>query len=162
MGYIMDMRKYVGHRPIIICGASVIVINEKGEILLQKRADNGLWGYAGGCTEIDEPVEEAAARELEEETGLTADKLTLFDVFSGPKLHYIYPNGDEISAVEHLFLCREYHGSLKMQEEEVTELRFFAPNDVPPMEQISPPNRPGLQAYLEAFAHDGGLKNQEE
>ena len=33
--YIMDMRKRVGHIPLMQCGASVIVENERGEILLQ-------------------------------------------------------------------------------------------------------------------------------
>ena len=46
--YIMDLRKVVGHRPLLQVGASVIVVNEKGETLLQKRADNHCWGYAGG------------------------------------------------------------------------------------------------------------------
>ena len=39
--YIMDMRKRVGHIPLMQCGASVIVENERGEILLQQRSDNG-------------------------------------------------------------------------------------------------------------------------
>ena len=35
--YIMDLRKIVGHRPLLQVGASVIVEDEKGRILLQKR-----------------------------------------------------------------------------------------------------------------------------
>ena len=80
-GYIAAMRSLVGHKPVLQCGASVIVINENGELLLQKRRDNGLWGYHGGSVELDEVVEEAAARELYEETGLTAHGLELFGVF---------------------------------------------------------------------------------
>lgn len=37
--YIMDLRKIVGHRPLLQIGASVIVEDEKGRILLQKRSD---------------------------------------------------------------------------------------------------------------------------
>ena len=69
-GYIMDLRKIVGHRPLLQVGASVIVEDEKGRVLLQKRTDNHCWGYPGGSTELDERVEDAAARELREETGL--------------------------------------------------------------------------------------------
>ena len=65
-------------------------------ILLQKRSDNHCWGYAGGSVELDEVVEDAAKRELFEETGLIAEKLELFGVFSGKETHYVYPNGDEL------------------------------------------------------------------
>ena len=74
--YIKNMRKLIGHAPIMICGVSVIVVNEKGQLLLQKRRDNGCWGYHGGCMEIYETTEETAKRELLEETGLVADKLS--------------------------------------------------------------------------------------
>lgn len=140
--YILDLRKIVGHRPLLQVGASVIVENEKGEVLLQRRADNHCWGYAGGSVELDEVVEEAARRELLEETGLVAGKMTLFGVFSGKETHYIYPNGDEVSNVDIVFLCKEYSGSLICQESEVEELRFFAAADLP--ENLSPPIRKPL------------------
>ena len=98
--YIMDLRKIVGHRPLLQVGASVIVEDAQGRILLQLRKDNHLWGYAGGSVELDEVVEEAAKRELKEETGLTALNLELFGIFSGKDTHYVYPNGDEVSNVD--------------------------------------------------------------
>lgn len=137
MGYIMDLRKIVGHRTLLQVGASVIVEDEQGRVLLQKRTDNHCWGYAGGSTELDERVEDAAARELLEETGLTANRLELFGVFSGPELHYTYPNGDEVSNIDVVFLCRDYSGTLSCQEEESEALRFFEPGHLP--EQLSPP-----------------------
>ena len=136
--YILDLRKTVGHRPLLQVGASVIVENEAGEVLLQLRTDNQLWGYAGGSVELDEVVEEAAARELYEETGLRAKTLELFGVFSGPDMHYTYPNGDEVSNIDIVFLCREWEGELTPQEEEVKVLRFFAAEDIP--DALMPPN----------------------
>lgn len=68
-GYIMDLRKVVGHRTLIQCADSIIIENEKGQILLDRRTDNHLWGYAGGSVEIDEKVEDCAKRELLEEMG---------------------------------------------------------------------------------------------
>jgi hypothetical protein len=38
--YIKEIRKLIGHKTLLLCGASVIVENEKGEILLQLRTDN--------------------------------------------------------------------------------------------------------------------------
>ena len=55
-GYIMDLRKLVGHRTLMQCAASIIIVNEKNQILLGKRTDNHKWGYAGGSIELDEKV----------------------------------------------------------------------------------------------------------
>lgn len=137
--YILDLRKLVGHRPLLQVGASVIVENEKGQVLLEKRTDNHCWGYPGGSVELDEVVEEAAKRELFEETGLVAEALQLFGVFSGKDLHYVYPNGDEVSNVDIVFLCKAWSGEVKLQTSEVSELRFFPADALP--ENLSPPIR---------------------
>ena len=147
MGYILDLRKIVGHRPLIQVGAGIIVEDPEGRVLLQLRADNHCWGYCGGSIELDERVEEAAKRELWEETGLIAEELELFGVWSGPELHYVYPNGDEVSNIDIVFLCKRYSGELKPQEGEVEALRFFALNDIP--ENLSPPIRPALTKWME-------------
>lgn len=136
-GYIMDLRKIVGHRTLLQVGASVIVEDEQGRVLLQKRTDNHCWGYPGGSTELDERVEDAAARELFEETGLRAQKMELFGVFSGKELHYVYPNGDEVSNVDIVFLCREYVGCLCPDVDESEALGFFEAGFLP--ENLSPP-----------------------
>lgn len=138
----MDMRKVVGHRCILQVGASVILEDEHGRVLLQKRVDNHMWGYAGGSVELDEKVEDAAKRELFEETGLIANSLELFGVFSGKELHYIYPNGDEVSNIDVVYVCRDYCGELKRQEDEVVELKFFDYANLP--EKLSPPIKPVL------------------
>jgi len=118
--YIKNLRKLVGHMPIMLCGASVIVENDKREILLQLRRDNKCWGYAGGSIEIGEVVEDAAKRELFEETGLVANSLELFNVFSGKDLQYIYPNGDEVSIIDIVYICKDYSGEPKADLARVT------------------------------------------
>lgn len=145
--YILDLRKIVGHRPLLQVGASVIVENHRGDILLEKRADNHCWGYVGGSVELYEAVEDTARRELYEETGLIARELTLFGVFSGEGMQYVYPNGDEVSNVDIVFLCREYEGTLRKQESEVEQLAFFPADSLP--QPISPPNRIPLARWLE-------------
>lgn len=146
MGYVRDIRRKIGHDPLLIVGASVIAVNDQGELLLQRRSDNGCWGYHGGCVELNERVEDAARREFREETGLIAEELTLLGVFSGPEMAYTYPNGDLASIVDVVFVCRAWSGEMLPQNGEVNELRFFAPEDVP--ENISPPNIPALKAFL--------------
>ena len=103
-GYIMDLRKLVGNRTLMQCAASIIIVNEKNQILLGKRTDNHKWGYAGGSIELDEKVEDCARRELFEETGLIADEIEFFMVNSGPEVHYVYPNGDEVSNIEIIYV----------------------------------------------------------
>jgi len=143
--YIMDLRKYVGHRPLLQCAASVIIINDKNEILLGKRTDNHKWGYAGGSIELGETVEDCARRELTEETGLIAEELEFFLINSGEETHYIYPNGDEVYNVEIVYLCRHYHGTLRPQEEELSELHFFPFDEIPV--EISDPIVPVIRAF---------------
>ena len=118
-----------------------------GRVLLQLRADNHCWSYCGGSCEIDERVEDTARRELLEETGLIAESLELFGVWSGPELHYVYPNGDEVSNIDIVFLCRAFSGELNRQEEEVDALRFFSVDEIP--ENLSPPIVRPLMKWVE-------------
>lgn len=145
--YIMDLRKLLGNRPLMQAGASVMVVDSQDRVLREKRRDNGLWAYAGGAVELYESVEDAARRELLEETGLIAEKMTLFGLFSGPEMAYTYPNGDRVSNLDAVYLCREYHGELRPQPDEVTELRFFAREELPNEEELMPPNRPALKKW---------------
>ena len=145
--YIMDLRKIVGHRPLLQVGASVIVEDEDNRILLQLRRDNHCWGYPGGSVELDEEVENAAKRELFEETGLIAHDLELFGVFSGKDLHYIYPNGDEVSNIDIVFLCKHYSGTLTPQKDEVDDLQFFSIETIP--DNISPPIKKQIQLWID-------------
>ena len=153
MSYMNKMRELLGHQTIIQCAASIIIINDKGELLLGKRTDNGYWGYSGGSIEIDEKVEDCARRELKEEMGLSADELEFFYINSGKECHYVYPNGDEVSNVEIIFLCHKFHGQIKAQKEEMSELKFFKPEDIT-IEMISPPIRPVIEEYLRLHSSD--------
>lgn len=141
----MDLRKAVGHRPLLQVGAGVIVEDGAGRALLQRRSDNGGWDYAGGSMELGEEIEETARRELLEETGLTARRLELLGVFSGEAMHYIYPNGDEVYNVDVVFICRDYAGELTPQAGEVDKLRFFDADGLP--DNLSPPSRKPLEQW---------------
>ena len=149
MGYIKDLRKYVGHHPLIMASACVLIVNENKQLLLHKRKDNGFWAYPGGSVELGESFEECARREVLEETGLECFNLMYFTHQSGEKTHYIYPNGDEIYAAEIIFICDQYQGNLKVQESEVLEQRFFDLDNLP--ENISPLNKDVIRMFAEQF-----------
>ena len=150
-GYMAEMRKLVGHRTVMQCAASVVCIDDAGRILLGRRSDNHLWGYAGGAAEIDERAEDCAKRELFEEMGLVADELTFFCVNSGPEAHYIYPNGDEVSNFEIVYVCRKWHGEPKACDGEMEALRFFAKDEID-LAEISPPIRRVVSALTDRLS----------
>lgn len=132
MGYIMDLRAYVGHRPLIQVGSGILLEDDQGRVLLQLRSDNHQWCFsAAGSMEPGESAEETARRELLEETGLTANSLELVGVYTGRSEHAVYPNGDEVYNVEFFYVCRDWTGTLRRQEDEVDSLRFFPPEEFP-------------------------------
>ncbi len=135
MGYIEDMRARIGHAMLMTASVAVLVVDGR-RVLLQLRRDNGLWAMHGGVLEIGEAFEDAARRELCEETGLTAGRLELCELASGPDRIYVYPNGDQVYAVGAVYLCREYSGELRAQPEEVARLEWF---DVDALPELSPP-----------------------
>ena len=145
MGYIFDIRKKWGHDPIILTGAGVILVNDKQEILLGRRADNGYWAYPAGSMELGESFEECARRETLEEAGLLCGELELLMLRSGKDTYYEYPNQDKVYFAGAVYICREFSGEMKVQEEEVIEQAFFPLDSLP--ENLSP----GTLEVIEKF-----------
>ena len=144
MEYILELRKLVGHRPLLMVAAVTLIVDADNHLLLMKRSDNACWGPPGGAVEPGEEVETTARRETREETGLELGGLSLFDVFSGPDLYYRYPNGDEIYGVIVAYLARDWHGEVRLNDEH-TEWRWFAAADIP--EDLSPPIIPIIKKF---------------
>ncbi|RLQ94205.1 NUDIX hydrolase [Falsibacillus albus] len=136
MGYIDELRKEVGHQPMILVGVAVAVIDESGKLLLQKRID-GLWGVPGGFLELGESTEDAGRREVLEETGIEVGELDLIGVFSGKQYHTIFPNGDEVYPVTIAYVTKDIRsGILKADGNETLDAKFFEVNDLP--DELSP------------------------
>ena len=130
----MNLRKYVGHEPLIGLGATTLVFNEKNELLLNLRMDTNTWGIPGGSMELYETIEETAIRELKEEAGITADKLELVTILSGKEYYFEYPNGDKMCTVIVLFKIMNYSGVIKVSDNESKQLKFFSLDKLPNME----------------------------
>ncbi len=124
----------------IRAGVAAILYNTEGQILLQRRSDNGLWGLPGGSVEIGESVRDAIVREVREETGLKAEVLRLIGIYSDPKMQIVrYPDGNVVHYISTLLECRILGGSLQTCDETL-DLKFFDPRDLPgdlvPMHRI--------------------------
>jgi ADP-ribose pyrophosphatase YjhB (NUDIX family) len=132
MDYIEYIRERVGNDVINLTGVNVIILNEKKEILLQKRATYPYkWGLIGGITELGESLEETAIRETKEETGLDINNLELLDTVSGKGCYMEMPNGHKAYFITVGFYTYDYKGKLNTDNEETEILKFFGYNTLP-------------------------------
>jgi ADP-ribose pyrophosphatase YjhB (NUDIX family) len=75
------LRAPVFSRPTPIAAGDAAVIDDRGRILLVKRADNGKWAMPGGALEVGETPAEGVVRETLEETGVRCRAVSLIGVF---------------------------------------------------------------------------------
>lgn len=136
IGYPVFTRLCMGelkHKFVLLQdGAAAIIVNEKGEILLQSRADNDRWGLPGGCQELGERFEETVIREVKEETNLDVaeNDLELIAIVSGKSRRNEYPNGDVVINNTALYCIKNYSGTLKWDSES-KNMQFFALDNLP-------------------------------
>ena len=138
MGYILELRKHIGTKPIIMVGSGIVITNGKNRILLQRRKDNNTWSLIGGAMEPGETFEETAKREAKEEAGITLEELELIKVFSGKEMYNKYPNGDEVYVVAAIFYVKDYSGEIVVNDHESHEHKFFELEEIP--EKLNPPD----------------------
>lgn len=131
MDYINHLRSMVGNEKVIMVTAVGIVFDKSNRILLQKRSDNGQWGFPGGFMDLGENILETARRETLEETGLKLGGLELFGIYSGPQYDKTFSNGDQVSLVLISFICKEYTGNLVGSNEESLKNEFYPLNKLP-------------------------------
>ncbi|MDT3398563.1 NUDIX domain-containing protein [Streptomyces sp. B1866] len=134
--YISWLRSHVGPAPIQLVFAAVCVVDED-RVLLQRRGDDGAWGFPGGAVELGESAEEAAVREVGEETGLDVRVTELLGIYT--KYWHTYPNGDRAQPITAFFRGTPIGGSLHETDDragappgaETLEVRYFH-LDAPP------------------------------
>lgn len=125
----------------VLVAAGVLVRDPAtGHVLLQLRGDDATWGLPGGRIEPGETLEQAARRELLEETGLRAGELTRIDVFSGPEFVVRYPDGYAAYVVGATFETSDVTGNLEVDDAGETAALGWWPEDGLPSE-VNPYNR---------------------
>ncbi len=113
-------------------GASAFVLNDKGELLLQKREDNGFWGMPGGRADPGESIATTCAREVWEETGFEVRVDRLIGVYSDPTQFNIgrYRDGAVNQFVNLCFACTITGGAICTSDES-TDIGFFSLDALP-------------------------------
>jgi len=112
--------------------ADAVLFDEKGRVLLQRRADFGVWGLPGGAVEVGENLETAVRREAKEETGFEVEVARLVGVYSDPAQTTVrYPSGDVVHYVSLVFECRIVGGTPRTDAESTAQA-WFDPGALPP------------------------------
>jgi 8-oxo-dGTP diphosphatase len=103
----------------------VVIPSDRGVVLIRRGTEPfaGQWALPGGFVEVGETVEEAAAREAAEETGLAVEVARLIGVYSEPERD---PRGHNVSVA---FVVRVLSGELAAATD-ASEVSVLNPSSV--------------------------------
>jgi histidinol-phosphate phosphatase family protein len=127
-------------------GVGVIIADERGHLLLERRSDCGLWGLPGGRIEPGESAEQAAVREVAEETGLVVSVTRLLGVYSDPAERILTYRDNVVHLVDVIVEAAVQSGTLAPSPESL-ELGYFAPEALPA--ELVPPARAPLEDFCQ-------------
>jgi 8-oxo-dGTP pyrophosphatase MutT (NUDIX family) len=129
--YLGQLRAAVGNRRLITPGASGLIRDDNGHILLIQRTDNLNWTFPGGSMELGLSVYDTLVREVWEETGLDVVSATLIGIYSEPRFWFTNAYGGEHQPIHFTFRVDEWRGTLVTETDESVDARFWAPDQVP-------------------------------
>jgi ADP-ribose pyrophosphatase YjhB (NUDIX family) len=117
----------------LVPGASAIVTDDQGRILLQRRSDNARWALPGGVMDIGESIGQTVVREVREETGFEVEPEDIVGVYSDPGHVFAYDDGEVRQQFSVCFVCRIVGGELQVSQES-SEVAFFSPEVIEGLE----------------------------
>lgn len=132
--YLRVLRATIGHHPLFLPGVNAVVFDDEQRILLVRRADDGRWTLVGGIPEPGEQPGTAMVREILEETAVHAVAERILCVLTEPPI--TYPNGDQVQFVSTTFRCRATGGQARANDDESTDVGWFAPDALPPLSDL--------------------------
>ncbi|MBV8942598.1 MAG: NUDIX domain-containing protein [Chloroflexi bacterium] len=118
----------------LVVAVTAIVTNDDGDLLMQKRTDNDLWGLPGGAMNIGESIGQAVTREVLEETALQIQPTGIVGIYSDPGHIIAYADGEVRQEFSICFTARIVGGQLTVGDTESTEVRFVKRSEI---EQLS-------------------------
>lgn len=132
--FLRELRETIGHHPLFLPGVNAVVLDDEQRVLLVRRADDGRWTLVGGIPEPGEQPAEAMVREILEETAVHAVAERILSVVTEPLT--AYPNGDQVQFFSVTFRCRATGGHARVNDDESTEVGWFAPDALPPLSDL--------------------------
>jgi mutator protein MutT len=112
----------------LLPAAYAIVRNDRDEVLLVRRADDGYWELPGGRIEVGESAMSAAVREVAEEASVAIMVSALAGVYSDPRHVLVYPDDRVHQQIAICFHARALKaGHARPDSEETTDARWFEP-----------------------------------
>jgi ADP-ribose pyrophosphatase YjhB (NUDIX family) len=145
-GLVQEWMGQIGHgvagyvTPKVAVGA--VVGNERGELLLVQRSDNGVWLYPTGWADVGYSASEVAVKEVFEETGMEVEPVRLIAVLDGLRLGFT-----SVPLYSLVFHCRVVGGELRRHPLECKDVGWFAEDALPtPLAGASRWSVPAFQA----------------
>ncbi|GAA3730956.1 NUDIX domain-containing protein [Plantactinospora mayteni] len=108
----------------LVPGGAALVVDDRGRILLQRRADSGNWSLPGGAMEVGETIGDAVVRETREETGLDVELTGILGIYTDPRHVIAYADGEVRQEFVVAFTARPVGGALAVSDES-TDVAWF-------------------------------------
>ncbi|MEU5832773.1 NUDIX domain-containing protein [Streptomyces diacarni] len=130
--FIRDLRLSAGHQLLYLPGVTAVVFDDRGRVLLGRRADTGTWSVIGGIPEPGEQPADCAVREVFEETHVRCVPERVVSVH-GIEKPVTYPNGDVCQFMDITFRCRAVSDDARVNDDESLEVGWFGLDALPPL-----------------------------